>query len=176
MTHWSLIYEIAIDNYGLITAAQASEIGVKSVELVRWVKTGRLIRRGRGVFRLSQYQPTEYDYYAEALAFTGEGAVIFGESVLALQNLAFVNPAKITVATAVRLRKKLPDWISVVHQLVVPKPIFYHGIACQSTCDAILLCRTTVPIERLKSAVVDARRQGLITSKEECYLKKELSK
>jgi len=176
MTHWESIYETAIDNYGLITTAQAGEQGVNPAELLRWVKTGRLTKRGHGVFRLSQYVPTDYDYYAEALAFVGDGAAIFGESVLAMQNLALVNPPKIAVATSARLRKKLPEWVYVVPRAVVAHPIAYQGIPCQPTVDAILQCRATVPAERLEAAAVDARRQGLITSKEERLLKKEFAK
>jgi len=176
MTHWDSIYETAIDNYGLITTAQAAEQGVNPAELLRWVKMGRLTKRGHGVFRLTRYLPTDYDYYAEALALVGDGAAIFGESVLAMQNLAFVNPPKIAVATSARIRKKLPDWIRLVPHVDVANPSCYQGISCQSTADAILQCRATVPVERLEAAVIDARRQGLITGKEERLLKKEFAK
>jgi len=167
---------MAIDNYGLITSAQAAGQGVNPAELLRWVKMGRLTKRGHGIFRLSQYVPTDYDYYAEALAFVGDSAAIFGESVLAMQNLALVNPPKIAVATAARLRKKLPDWVYVVPHANVAHPTRYQGILCQPTADAILQCRATVPSERLEAAVVDARRQGLITSKEERLIKKTFAK
>lgn len=45
MTHFDDIYDIAIGNYGLITAAQAREQGITAVELNRWCKIGRLKRR-----------------------------------------------------------------------------------------------------------------------------------
>lgn len=176
MTHWDMVSSAAMDNYGLITAAQAAACGSNPVELFRWAKSGRLTKRGRGVFRLAQYDPTECDLYAEALAFVGDGAAIFGESVLALQNLALVNPSRIAVATCARVRKRLPDWIRILPHASVPRPVLFRGIACQPTAEAILQCRTTVPLERLVSAVSDARRQGLITGREERRLKKELAK
>ena len=126
MTHWDSIYEAAIDNYGLITTAQAVALGVKPAELPRWVKTGRLIRRGHGVYRLAKYTPSDYDYYAEALAFTGDKSSIFGESVLAMQNLALVNPPKIYVAVGDRLRKQLPNWVQVLPRASVERPAFYQ--------------------------------------------------
>ncbi len=49
MTHFGDIYDIAIGNYGLITAAQAHEQGITTVELNRWSKIGRLERRGGGL-------------------------------------------------------------------------------------------------------------------------------
>ena len=176
MTHWDTVYETAIDNYGLITTAQAIALGVKPTELPRWVKTGRLVRRGHGVYRLTKYTPSDYDYYAEALAFTGDNSSIFGESVLAMQNLALVNPPKIYVAVGDRLRKQLPSWVQVVPGACVERPAFYQGIRCQPLPDAILHCKTRVPRERLSSAVADARKQGLITGKEEQALKREIAK
>lgn len=176
MTHWDSIYETAIDNYGLITTAQAVALGVKPAELPRWVKTGRLVRRGHGVYRLAKHTPSDYDYYAEALAFTGDNSSIFGESVLAMQNLALVNPPKIYVAVGDRLRKQLPNWVQVLPRASVECPAFYQGIRCQPLPEAILHCKTRVPRERLSSAIADARKQGLITGKEEQTLMTEIAK
>ena len=176
MTHWDTVYETAIDNYGLITTAQAIALGIKPTELPRWVKTGRLVRRGHGVYRLTKYTPSDYDYYAEALAFTGDNSSIFGESVLAMQNLALVNPPKIYVAVGNRLRKRLPKWVQAIPRTNVERPAFYHGIRCQPLPDAILHCKTRVPRERLNSAIAEARKQGLITSKEERTLRREITK
>ena len=108
------INEVALSNYGLITSAQASELGVRLKDLLEWVKIGRLEKCWRGVYRLVHYLPTEYDRYAEALATVGKDAMIWGESVLAMHNLAMVNPDRIEVATTHRVRKKLPVWISLV--------------------------------------------------------------
>ena len=176
MTHWETLYDKAVDNYGLITTAQATEYGINPAELPRWVKMGRLEKRGHGVYRLSQHNPTDYDYYAEAVMFAGEGAVIYGESVLAMMNLALVNPSKVHVATRSRLRKKLPDWMRIVPRVRVDEPVFYKGIPCQSIANAIITCRKSVPQERLRMAMVDARNQGFITMREETKLKKELAK
>ena len=68
MTHFDDIYEIAADNYGLVTFAEAREAGATGGELGRWVAQGRLERRGRGTYRLVRRTPTPYDRYAEAVA------------------------------------------------------------------------------------------------------------
>ena len=176
MTHWEIIYETAIDDYGLITTARAKELGVSAVELPRWVKIGWLQKRGHGVYRLTKRIPTDFDHYAEAVAFAGRGSVIYGESVLAMMNLAFVNPMKINVATKIRLRKKLPDWMKVITNTSVENPACYEGIPCQPMAEAIFCCRKSVPKERLLSAIAEARSQGYINLKEERILKKEISK
>ena len=81
MTHFDDIYEIAADNYGLVTFAEAREAGATGGELGRWVAQGRLERRGRGTYRLVRRTPTPYDRYAEAVALVGPGSVVWGDSV-----------------------------------------------------------------------------------------------
>ena len=45
MTNFDKIYEIAVDNYGLISTKQANNEGVTNAELARFVKQGKLTRR-----------------------------------------------------------------------------------------------------------------------------------
>lgn len=87
MAHFDDIYELAADNYGLITSAEAKNLGVAKSELNRWVGMGRLLKRGQGVYKLVRYAPTEYDRYAEAVALVGDGSFLFGEAVLAMHGL-----------------------------------------------------------------------------------------
>ena len=174
MAHFDDIYELAVDNYGLITSAEAKSLGVAKSELNRWVDIGRLLKRGQGVYKLVRYVPTEYDRYAEAVALVGDGSFLFGEAVLAMHGLALANPRHISVGTTKRVRRELPEWVQPV--TVSGKTVTsYEGIPSQSLAEAILECRGMVMGERLKSAVEDARREGLITKDEFEHLRKELS-
>lgn len=174
MAHFDDIYELAADNYGLITSAEAKNLGVAKSELNRWVGMGRLLKRGQGVYKLVRYVPTEYDRYAEAVALVGDGSFLFGEAVLAMHGLALANPRRISVGTTKRVRRELPEWVQPV--TVSGKTVTsYEGIPSQSLAEAILECRGMVMRERLKSAVEDARCEGLITKDEFEHLRKELS-
>lgn len=174
MTHFDDMYELAADNYGLITSAEAKSLGVAKSELNRWVGMGRLLKRGQGVYKLVRYVPTEYDRYAEAVALVGDGSFLFGEAVLAMHGLALANPRRISVGTTKRVRRELPEWVQPV--TVSGKTVTsYEGIPSQSLAEAILECRGMVMGERLKSAVEDARRKGLITKDEFEHLRKGLS-
>ena len=174
MTHFDDIYELAADNYGLITSAEAKSLGVAKSELNRWVGMGRLLKRGQGVYKLVRYVPTEYDRYAEAVALVGDGSFLFGEAVLAMHGLALANPRRISVGTTKRVRRELPEWVQPV-TMSGKTVTSYEGIPSQSLAEAILECRGMVMGERLKSAVEDARREGLITKDEFEHLRKELS-
>ena len=116
MTKFAEIAELAVDNYGIVTAAQAVRMGVALKDVHEWIHSGRLEKVGRGVFRLRNYPYSEYCHYAEAVALVGEGAWICGDSVLAMHNLALVNPPRTYVATTKRVRRQLPEWIDVVRK------------------------------------------------------------
>ena len=175
MARFDDIYEIAADNYGLVTFAEALEAGVTSVELRRFVKDGRLERVGQGIYKLTRYIPTPYDQYAMAVALVGPGSYIHGESVLAMHGLALANPLKTTVATTRRTRKKLPEWVSLIAACNKEIPTSYEGISSQSVADALRYCRGSVMKERLVAATKDAARDGLIDEEAEKVLLKEFS-
>ena len=174
MTYYNDIYEYAADNFGLITSAQAKNMGIPSIELVKLAHRGRLTRIGQGVYRIHHYIPTEFDGFAAAVALVGDGAYVYGISVLAMFNLALVNPRKTTIATPVKVRRKLLPYIEVVPARSDTEVTQYEGIPSQSVADAFRTCRRSVMTERLLPAIEDARLQGLVTEKEAKELTEEI--
>jgi len=174
MKYYDTIYEYAANNYGLITSVIAKTLGIPNIELVKLAHRGRVKRLGYGVYRIIQYIPTIWDKYAEALAFAGDGAIIYGESVLAMHGLALVNPSVIYVATQRKIRKKLPKYITVIFSEKILDGIIYEGIAAQKVFDAILACRNTIMSDRLIHAANEAEGQGLISKAEAKIVRKEL--
>ena len=173
MPHFEDIYDHAVAHYGLVTTEEAGKMGVHRKELLRWVASGRLEKVGRGVYRITHYVPTELDRYAEAVALVGPGSAIQGECVLAMHDLALVNPAQMTVATRRRVRRTLPRWIHVVRMKPNMPLDEFDGIPCQSLADAIRECRGTVMDERLAEAVHEATRKGLLSLSEASQLERE---
>lgn len=176
MTNYEQVYQLASDNYGIVTIEAAQQLGVHRKEMLNWTRMGRLDKCGRGVYRITHYAPTEYDRYAEALALVGGDAIIYGDGVLAMHNLALVNPPAITVACSRRVRRKLPSWVKVV-----PKPEGVHvdnfnGIATQTVEGAVRTCKGAVMSERLLDAVEEAERNGFVDSKAAQRLRKELGR
>jgi len=161
MTYFDDIYELAVDNYGIITSAEARELEISDKEMNSLTKRGRLTRRGHGVDKLARYVPTPNDAYAEAVALVGPKANLFGESVLDMLGLAPTNPARVFVATPVRMRKKLPEHIVVVK--ANDNVNHYEGIRSQNLVDAVLACKRTMMPERLVEATNEASKQGFIS-------------
>ena len=174
MTSYRILQEMAADAFGLVTAREAAEAGIGPQTLHALARRGRLERRGHGVYRVLPHVPGEMDRYAEALAWVGKGALVWGESVLALNGLGWVEPAVVWVWTDRRCRKRLPSWVRLAKGKGRPGQTFYEGVACQEAGEAILACRGRVMPERLVAAVREARRKGLLGAKEATALAKEV--
>ena len=174
MTHYRDIYEIAADNYGIVTSAQAKEVGVSDKEMSAIASRGRIDRIGHGVYRLRDYIPTKNDSYAEAVALVGPTAYLYGESVLAMHELAPTNPAFVYVATPKRVRKSLPEYLTIVKEPGREGVTSYEGIPSQPIAEAIRSCKGSIMPERLIDAVEKASDQGYLTRQEKRELLKEL--
>ena len=175
MSYYEIIYEYAADNYGLITSAQARELDIPSVELVKLSHRNRLQRIWHGVYRIPHYVPTSLDKYAEAVAIVGEGSFIYGESVLVMHGLALLNPTHLYVATSKRVRKSLPRYIKKVNIRKNTHFVHYEGIPSQDIVSALIICSEQIMTERFTKAIEDAEKQGLISQEEIKYIKESLS-
>ena len=100
------IYE-AVDDFGLITSAEAAELGMSRAEMVQQEKLGKLVRVARGVYRMPIWPSQPLAPYAIAVKAAGEGAFLCGESVVALLGLAPTDPTKMRLATPRRCRRNL---------------------------------------------------------------------
>lgn len=170
-----VLREIAYDNHGYVTVADAAEAGVPAIELPKLAARGGLEHYGYRLYRVTDIPPTEHDQFAEATLRAGGDSHLRGESVLALLGLGDVNPRKITVGTHQRIRRALPSYINLIRVPEGTKVSNYHGIRSQPVADAILECRGRIPASRLCDAAAQARAEGLLTTSEWRHVRKELS-
>lgn len=176
MKSFDVIYEVASGNFGLVTARQSREMGVSSRELSRWVKSGRLERAGRGVYRVSNFPASQFDAFASAIESVGEDAYLYGESVIGMLGLTATNPTWIHVATARRVRRRLSDGVKVHKGEADFKPIYYEGVRSQSVADAILSCRGSVMDDRLREALANGIAQGYVGKVDARRIRRELGR
>lgn len=174
MSYYDEIYEIAVDNHGLVSTQAARDAGVPSVELPKLAQRGKLENVSRGLYRLTRYVPTDNDDYATAVARLGEGAYLFGESVIAMLGLAPTNPKYICVATPKRTRRKLPANIRVKKLCAHDELTLYDGIPSQSVAAAIRAAKATMMEDRLMGAAEEANRQGYLQDKDYDELRRDM--
>lgn len=174
MTYYDDIYEIAVDNYYLITTEQAAEAGVPGVELAKLAHRGKLENVSRGLYRLARWVPEKNYPYAEAVMRMGAGAYLYGESVVAMLELAPTDPSRMFVAVPGRTRRKLPDGVRVMKASPGDRVVSYEGVPSQHVACAIAAARRSMMEDRLQAAAERAREQGYLIAGEYEALKKEM--
>ena len=175
MTQYDNICEEAIGNYGLISTERAAELGVHRKELYDWVRLGRMEKCGRGLYRITHYLPTEYDHYAMAVALVGGDAWLWGDAVLAMHNLALVNPVRYKVATKRNVRKDLPEWIEVTHRFDKADVDEFNGIPCQNLASVFIDYKDLLMRDRILQAIQEASYRGLLTASDRERLRNEFN-
>ena len=174
MKNFTELKNLAMGNFGLITAAQARELGISRVELSRWVQKDWLEQVSRGVYRMSEFPPSALDPFAAATEAVGPDARIVGESVLGMLELTSTNPAWIQVGTPRRIRRRLGKGISVVSVPVDAAVEWYEGVRSQSVYEAIRMSIGKVPPDRLREAVANGYAKGYLQRDDCRRLKKEI--
>lgn len=92
------LLEIAADQHGLFTVAEAEAVGVGGDQIRRIAASGVLERRSQGVYRVAAVPFNQYTELMEAVLWAKGRALVAGESALLLWDLADVNPRKIHLA------------------------------------------------------------------------------
>ena len=145
--------ERALDQYGYITTRDAAALGIPGIEVVKIAERGGLEHIAYGLYRFEDVPATDRDEFMEAVLRVGPGAFLMADAVLALHNLALVNPRRIRVGAPERVRAKLPDNIEAARLNVEPEALTrYEGIPATTVARALLDSQGLVMRERLIEA------------------------
>ncbi|MBA0045102.1 type IV toxin-antitoxin system AbiEi family antitoxin domain-containing protein [Mycobacteroides sp. LB1] len=168
MTYRHELWRIAAERHGIVTTEQAEDWGVPAVEMRKLATRGALTRVGRGVYRHNGVPHDAWTDLAGALASVGPDAFLEGHTVLAMFDLALVNPPKIYVGTPRRHRGAVPP-----HTVVTARPHMapedlteYEGLRSLTVRRALLDAVQIILSDRMQDAVVNAQRRDLITELE----------
>lgn len=171
----SALYALAAEHHGYVTTEMARAVGVPPVEVRKLAARGGMSNVARGLYRVDGIDGGERAPYAEAVLRVGEGAHLVGDSVLALHDLALVNPARIKVGTPRRVRRDLPGSIQLVHTRIDPADLTeYDNIPSVTVARAIRDSIGSVMPERLAEALERAIDEGLVRRRDASVLRAEI--
>lgn len=94
------LYQIAEQQGGYFTSAQAQQAGFTYALFTYHARTGEFVRVAHGIYRLSRFPETPLADLFIAWLRTGPQSVISHESALALHNLSDVLPGEIHVTVS----------------------------------------------------------------------------
>lgn len=158
------LWEIAAARNGVVTVADAEDIGVPAVEVRKLAVRGALRSYGQGVYTHLEVPTTPLTEPTVAVALAGEGAFLHRESVLDLLGLGQFNPRRVRVGTHRRVRRVLPEWMELENRPDVPAGDLteYEGIAAATVRRTLEDMRHRMPPDRWEALVDDSVRRELI--------------
>jgi predicted transcriptional regulator of viral defense system len=158
------LYEIAEQQAGYFTAAQAQGVDFSRPLLSYYTKTGRFSRIRHGIYRLVQFPASPYEDLFVAWLRTGPDAVISHESALAVYELSDVLPGEVHVIvprTASRRRKGIRLHTNRLESDEVTRRA---GLPVTTVARTIADALTAgLAQEQVGQAVQEALRRGLTT-------------
>jgi len=108
---WNRLYDVAAPQAGYLTLTQAADAGYSSPLVEHYVKTRRLQRVARGIFRLTHFPPGDNEDLVVFWLWSARKGVFSHATALALHELSDALPARVhlTVPTSWRRRRlRLP--------------------------------------------------------------------
>jgi predicted transcriptional regulator of viral defense system len=167
------LWEVAAGCHGVVTVQSAEDAGVPAVEVRKLAARGALRRAGYGVYLHRDVPATPWTQPALAVALAGRDAYLYGEAVLALYDLGNVNPKAIRVATERRVRRTLPEWVSLEHRVDIQWADLttHHSIRGTTVACALHEVRARTPVDRWTPMVDQAMRRDLLDENDAAALR-----
>lgn len=166
-TYRERLFELAQSRHGFVTTDDARELDIPAIELRKLAHRGKLEHICRGVYQFPQLAGSINESYLRATLAVGKDAYLAADAVLALHDLASVNPRTIRVGVNRRVRHKLPKQVKVITTQVPDGQIeIRDGVKTVRVAQAIIDCKGVVMKERLLNALDEAIERGLVTSAE----------
>lgn len=164
------LYEVALEQYGYVTANNAREVGFGPTHLVDLARRGDVDRIAHGLYRFRTVPATVRDQLMEATLWPRGLGVISHETALDLWDLCDVNPAKIhvTVPKHARVRRQTPAVYAVhLRNLDASDVTLVEGIPVVTVRRAILdVIEAHLAGHLIDQTVDTATRRGLIEPSE----------
>ncbi len=173
------VMDMATDQFGYITTAQAVQRGVSDNALRMMATRGTLERVSWGVYRLPTFPSSPFAEFMEASLWpAGIRGVIAHQSALALRGLSDVSPSgiHITVPKDFRIRRDIPAHLVVHHaELTKEEVTLIEGIPTTTMRQTIEDChRAHLGPALLRQALDDAAREGYLSPGEAAQFRREL--
>jgi predicted transcriptional regulator of viral defense system len=178
-TDWDRLYQIAESQSGMFALSQAETCGYSSQHLQKHLRSGRILRVHRGIYRLAHFPASELEQLVVIWLWSNRVGVFSHETSLFLHDLsdALPNRVHMTVPTAWRSRRmRVPAGV-VLHYLDAAKSArtWIDSIPASTARQAIAECiAASAPPEITEQAILQSKQRGLIAAEDAKQLSKQL--
>jgi predicted transcriptional regulator of viral defense system len=162
---WNSLYALAEGQDGQFTTAQAADAGYSPQLLNRYLKSGRVVRTTRGVYRLVHFPAAEHEDLVTIWLWSQQQGVFSHETALMLHTLSDALPSTIhlTLPSAWRHRRlRTPHPRLVLHYADVEQRAWSGSIPITTAARTVNDCAkaATAP-DLLKQACREGLQRGL---------------
>ena len=157
------LFEVAAQQGGYFTAAQAKEIGYSYQAQAHHVTVGNWLRSDRGLFRLAEWVPDVHDDLARWTLWSRGRGVVSHETALSVHGIGELESDRVhlTVPPGFTMRH---DAV-VLHFAKLPKAdtVPMGGFTVTSPTRSIIDVAGATDQDQLARLIDDARQAGLVT-------------
>jgi len=163
------LFELASEQGGYFTAAQARACGFSKALLAHHAKSGRFLRVRQGLYRFREYPSSPREDVTAAWLATGrEVAVVSHESALDILRLSDVVPevVHLTVPRAMRYRSRSSGVVihTTMRRLAKSDTVVRDGIRVTAAVRSIIdVARAGTAPEQIEAAIRQALERGMAT-------------
>lgn len=162
------LYELAENQQGYFTSADAKSLGYEYPYQHYHVKQGNWIRVDRGIFRLKNFPAAKYEDLIRWWLWSRKKGVISHETAAAVYDLGDLLPSKVHLTVPRNFRKVVARGVVLHKDKLDESEIersdgFRITTPLRTTMD---LAKSLLDPERLSAVVKDAIQKGLVTKKQ----------
>ena len=165
---WDALFELAAGQAGLFAASQAAEAGYSAQLLAHHVRSGRVLRVLRGVYRVVHFLGSDEEAAFAAWLWSERAGVVGGEMALALYELSDALPRDVTlllpVAWGERRLRVPPNVVLDCVALNANERTWFGALPITTPARTLNDCaRHGLLPDVLREACARAVRRGLVT-------------
>ena len=165
---WDALFELAAGQAGLFAASQAAEAGYSAQLLAHHVRSGRVLRVLRGVYRVVHFLGSDEEAAFAAWLWSERAGVVGGEMALALYELSDALPRDVTlllpVAWGERRLRVPPNVVLDCVALSANERTWFGALPITTPARTLNDCaRHALLPDVLREACARAVRRGLVT-------------
>jgi predicted transcriptional regulator of viral defense system len=179
VTYLDRLREIALDQHGFVTTAQAVVAGIPRTELPKLAARNRITRVGHGIYRIPQVPGSEFENLTLALLSTGAPeAYLSHETALDVWGICDVNPEVIHVSVNKDRRiRRAASAHHILHYRDVDSSVttWWKEVLVSDPVCTIQDCIVWgTPAYLLRQAIQEASSRGLLSPSRHDELLKQL--
>jgi hypothetical protein len=163
----SRLFDVAADQGGYFTAAQARKVGYSYQAQAHHVAVGNWLRFDRGIFRLAQWVPDLHDDLARWSLWARDRAVVSHETALGVHELGEFESPKVHLTVPVGFRQRDDAVVLHVGRLADLDVQQHTGFRVTTPLRSLIDVAAETPDEdQLARAIEEARHRGLVVIRE----------